>query len=851
MVTVQAAAYEAYGAGLCPLPTRTDGSKRPALASWKAYEAKRPDEEEMARFFPPDVTGIGIVTGAISGNLELLDFDDADTYAAYTGAAFNVGLGELVRRIIDGLSDETPSGTVHWYYRCATIEGNVKLAQQPGEPDEQGRPTRKALIETRGEGGYTVVAPSHGSTHATGNPYVRLGGSFATIATIGPDERAALFQLARSFDRLPPREAPQAAPRPIRGVATDERPGDRWAAETTWENILQPHGWTRLFASQGKTFWRRPGKDEGWSATTNYANSDLLYVFSSSTSFEPERGYGKFGAYALLNHDSDFRAAARALVLAGYGSQGEGGDSGATFDLGAPERPIADEEETARDISELPILDAGDLDLPRIAGASWAAIGAINEPPHLFRFGGQPGRLERDDQGIPGVRTLTEDRMRYELARAATWRKVIKGAAVPALPPVPVVRDLLATPDPPLPILELITEVPVFAPNGTLELMPGYHAHGRSYYAPPPRFAVKPVPPRPTARHLEGARALVLDELLGDFPFVDAPEQAHAVALFLLPFVRALIHGPTPLHLIEKPMPGTGASLLADALTMPAAGRPVSAMTEGRDEDEWRKRITSRLRTGTTTILIDNLKARLETASLAAALTATQWEDRLLGTSDSIRLPVRCAWVATGNNPAVSSEIARRTIRIRLDARADRPWLSRTFRHPNLREWVQEERPALVWAALTLAQAWLAEGRPCNDGAPALGMYEGWSRTIGGILEVAGIAGFLGNLDEFYDRTDTEGATLRAFVAEWWDRHESRRVGVAELFKIVIGQGLDLDLGDKSERSQRIKLGQMIGQLRDRHYQLANGEVVRIAAGGVDQKIQMWQLLPIMARRAA
>ena len=31
----------------------------------------------------------------------------------------------------------------------------------------------------------------------------------------------------------------------------------------------------------------------------------------------------------------------------------------------------------------------------------------------------------------------------------------------------------------------------------------------------------------------------------------------------LLPFVRELIDGPTPLHLIEKPTPGTGGTLLA------------------------------------------------------------------------------------------------------------------------------------------------------------------------------------------------------------------------------------------------------------------------------------------------
>ncbi len=38
-----------------------------------------------------------------------------------------------------------------------------------------------------------------------------------------------------------------------------------------------------------------------------------------------------------------------------------------------------------------------------------------------------------------------------------------------------------------------------------------------------------------------------------------------------------------------------------------------------------------------------------------------------------VRRPARCAWVVTANNPAVSTEIARRSIRIRLDPRRDRP----------------------------------------------------------------------------------------------------------------------------------------------------------------------------------
>ena len=56
----------------------------------------------------------------------------------------------------------------------------------------------EALIETRGMSGFVVLAPSHGRVHPTGRPYAVLAGSVATIATVTPEEREALFALART-----------------------------------------------------------------------------------------------------------------------------------------------------------------------------------------------------------------------------------------------------------------------------------------------------------------------------------------------------------------------------------------------------------------------------------------------------------------------------------------------------------------------------------------------------------------------------------------------------------------------------------------------------------------------------
>ena len=157
---------------------------------------------------------------------------------------------------------------------------------------------------------FSIVAPTSGRVHPSGRPYLRRSGSFSTIAAYTSEEREALIELARSFDAVPRREPYQ----PVDKAPQDTRPGDEFNRCTTWEELLGPQGWTKVFTRNETSYWRRPGKGVGISATTNYAGADLFYVFTSSTAFDDAKSYSRFGAYAVLEHGGDFRAAARALA---------------------------------------------------------------------------------------------------------------------------------------------------------------------------------------------------------------------------------------------------------------------------------------------------------------------------------------------------------------------------------------------------------------------------------------------------------------------------------------------------------------------------------------------------------
>lgn len=305
------AAIDATINGCTIIPVRADHSKAPALRAWQNRGPATPTD--LDTWFGGDTPrhhALGIVCGPASGNLEMLEIEGAHTHRLtdIETAATTAGCLDLLRRL-DGWCEASPSGGIHWFYRVTgdPVPGNTKLASTHD---------RHVIAETRGHGGQTVLAPTPGTAHPTGNPWTRLTGGPSTIPTLTPEERDQLHDLFRTLDEAPPRPAP--APRPAAApvlAGNGTSPGDAFEQEP-WENILEPHGWTKAGTRGAETLWVRPGKDarEGISATTGYADDrDRLFVFTTSTDFEPEQPYTKLGAFAVLNAGGDHHKAARML----------------------------------------------------------------------------------------------------------------------------------------------------------------------------------------------------------------------------------------------------------------------------------------------------------------------------------------------------------------------------------------------------------------------------------------------------------------------------------------------------------------------------------------------------------
>ena len=138
-----AIAYLRKGYSVIPLC-----GKKP-LDSWKAYQTRRPTEEEIRTWFTqnPDA-GVGLICGKISGNLAVFDVD--------------TDLPNLAQRVIRDIDSVptlvigTPSGGVHIYLReTNNPSGNCQFSTNVAGQDIH-------VADVKAEGGYVVAPPTDG-----------------------------------------------------------------------------------------------------------------------------------------------------------------------------------------------------------------------------------------------------------------------------------------------------------------------------------------------------------------------------------------------------------------------------------------------------------------------------------------------------------------------------------------------------------------------------------------------------------------------------------------------------------------------------------------------------------------
>jgi len=414
----------------------------------------------------------------------------------------------------------------------------------------------------------------------------------------------------------------------------------------------------------------------------------------------------------------------------------------------------------------LPMICVQDRYLQDITEETLDVILLQNNPPTIFQRTGSLCRLKRVDDSKVAIEVINTDMMVGKMARSARF---VTKREDPAKPPHDVARDILSLPEWEFPNLLGVVSVPVLRKDGSVLVTPGYDEASGLFYSPAVGLYVPEIKAEPTQNDAIHAAQFLLNEVLGDFPYVDQASRANALAALLTPIVRPAIDGCTPLFLFDKPAPGSGASLQAEIIASIVTGEAAKFKKQSSNDEEMRKQITTWLLPGPHMIIIDNVDTRICASSLSSALTCRFWDDRILGHSRQVSLPNLACWYATGNNIQLGGDIPRRSCLSRIDAKMAKPWErdSNRFRHPNIIKWIRDNRGEILANALTLPRAWFVAGKPRGSAKP-LGSFENWTEILSGILEFAGVTGLLENAADLMER-DSGADEWDAFLL-WWEK---------------------------------------------------------------------------------
>jgi hypothetical protein len=343
------------------------------------------------------------------------------------------------------------------------------------------------------------------------------------------------------------------------------------------------------------------------------------------------------------------------------------------------------------------------------------------------------------------------------------------------------------------------------------------------------------VPERPSAADIAGSRA-ILEDWLYDFLQImpTDSDRANVLALIMTPYVRHNL--PTaPLAVINGLQMGVGKNLLADGISIVYNGEQAAPQSVPLEEEEQRKQLTSTFISGKDFVVFDEAHV-LAGKPLAQALTAATWSDRTLGKSVQGNYPNQMTWISLGNNVRVEGDIARRVYQVRLKPNSPNPENRRSseFRHPDFREYTRQNRHKILTAILTLIRAWYAAGSPAPARGTSFGSFETWEKTMGGILETAGISGFLDNQDEFRSESSTEmvfWTNHLMWLEETFGDKKFTTRDVYQKLRDARGQGeAPPNMENIEDPSYTRKLGIAYSRVRDRYmngYRLIQGEKKR------------------------
>lgn len=303
-----------------------DEKKNPILDTWTPWMSKPMNEGELKKHFSR-AKGLGLLMGGKNA-ITAIDFD----------LKWDI-TGNLYERILEKVPtsiykkcmvNRTTSGGYHWIFKCTKGLSNIKLANRPTTEEEvmktfegelaSSGDVRKSmktalndrcrvLVETRSfsstlnlnkevvnkANGYVLFPPSPGYSYIEGK-----------IGELSVEEMEELLTVLRSFNEYNP---------PKYTFKNKTLGNDVWENANNLDGLklLTDCGWRVVWDDDKQSRLLRPGQVTSSTSGVYHKDTDIFVCFSTSTIFEPNKGYSPAMLFIELEANGDIKEAKKLL----------------------------------------------------------------------------------------------------------------------------------------------------------------------------------------------------------------------------------------------------------------------------------------------------------------------------------------------------------------------------------------------------------------------------------------------------------------------------------------------------------------------------------------------------------
>lgn len=356
------------------------------------------------------------------------------------------------------------------------------------------------------------------------------------------------------------------------------------------------------------------------------------------------------------------------------------------------------------------------------------------------------------DKGRKHIEIVDTDILSGIIADNVVFRKLSmrKGGVVSEIlmsPPRQVVTYVLRNCDKTLlPSLDGIIAHPILTRNNegdvVINSQEGYDSHSKLYIDCEVNY-------QPVDNISE-----IIDDFYGDFPYKSDAGLAATLSVALTHIIKPILGKSTrpPLFVTNASTNGAGKSYNTDVTYAGLLGRIAGSINfENKTPIELGKLLYAEALAGKTYANLDNADTAIGSA-LATYTSQPYITDRILGFSRTAEIPNTLVISINGRSIETSTEIADRGVSI--DLHTEEPSSQREFKHPELEDYIIENRDVYLSALLTMCEAWIEAGCPKSSHKSRMAV---WARHIGGILQTSQptlAEAFLSDADDFRRASD-------------------------------------------------------------------------------------------------